>query len=186
MLQRTNLQNNFSALVLNADYQPLSYFPLSLWSWQEALKAVFLDRVNVIYEYNQVVQSPSTTFRLPSVIALKEYIRPQKSVAFTRFNLFLRDEFTCQYCKNTGNLTFDHVNPISMGGTTCWENVVAACQECNFKKGSKSLKLAGMELRKKPLEPTNQELRNTGRKFPPNYLHETWMDFLYWDVELEQ
>ena len=28
------------ALVLNADYQPLSYYPLSLWSWQDAIKEI--------------------------------------------------------------------------------------------------------------------------------------------------
>ena len=30
------------ALVLNADYRPLSYYPLSLWSWQDTVKSVFL------------------------------------------------------------------------------------------------------------------------------------------------
>ena len=63
--------NKCPALVLNADYQPLSYFPLSTWSWKNALKAVFLDRVNVVSEYNQVVRSPSTTLKLPSVVSLK-------------------------------------------------------------------------------------------------------------------
>ena len=62
------------ALVLNADFRPLSYFPLSLWSWQDAVKSVFLDRVNVISEYNRKVRSPSVSIRLPSVIALKDYI----------------------------------------------------------------------------------------------------------------
>ncbi len=62
------------ALVLNADFRPLSYFPLSLWPWQETVKAVFLDRVNIISEYEQVVRSPSFEMRLPSVISLKEFI----------------------------------------------------------------------------------------------------------------
>ena len=66
--------NSCPALVLNADYQPLSYFPLSTWSWKDALKAVFLDRVNVVSEYNQVVRSPSIEFKLPSVVSLKDYI----------------------------------------------------------------------------------------------------------------
>ncbi len=39
---------------------------------------------------------------------------------------------------------------------------------------------------KQPLEPTNQELQKIGQKFPPNYLHVSWNDFLYWDTELEQ
>src|SRR5206468_3224932 len=87
-----------SALVLNADFRPLSYFPLSLWSWQDAVKAVFLDRVNIIDHYDAVVRSPSFEMRLPSVIALKEYVHAARHPAFTRFNVFLRDRFTCQYC----------------------------------------------------------------------------------------
>ena len=51
------------ALVLNADYRPLVYYPLSLWSWQDAIKAVFLDRVNIVAEYEQVVRSPSFEMR---------------------------------------------------------------------------------------------------------------------------
>jgi len=77
------------ALVLNADFQPLSYFPLSLWHWQTVVKAVFLDRVQVVSEYDRVIHSPSFEFRLPSVIALKKYIKPARHPAFTRFNLFL-------------------------------------------------------------------------------------------------
>ena len=105
-----NLRHN-PALVLNADYRPLSYYPLSLWSWQEAVKAAWLDRVQILAEYDEVVRSPSTTIRIPSVVVLKEYVQPQKRVAFTRFNLFLRDQFCCQYCGTKGDLTFDHVVP---------------------------------------------------------------------------
>ena len=55
--------NDCPALVLNADFRPLSYFPLSLWSWQEAVKAVFLERVNIVSEYEQVVRSPGFAMR---------------------------------------------------------------------------------------------------------------------------
>jgi 5-methylcytosine-specific restriction endonuclease McrA len=174
-----------AALVLNADYRPLSYYPLSLWPWQEAVKAVFLDRVTILAEYDEVVRSPSMEIRIPSVVVLKDFVKPQKRVAFTRFNLFLRDEFCCQYCGSKGDLTFDHVVPRARGGVTSWENVVAACGRCNLKKGSKSLSRSGLTLRKVPRQPGAEELRNTGRKFPPGYLHASWMDFLYWDAELE-
>ncbi|WP_341861743.1 HNH endonuclease [Gymnodinialimonas sp. 57CJ19] len=173
------------ALVLNADYRPLSYLPLSLWPWQEAVKAVYLDRVQIVSEYEEVVHSPSTTIRIPSVVVLKDYVKPQKRVAFTRFNLFLRDQFSCQYCGATGDLTFDHVVPRASGGVTSWENVVAACSRCNLRKGSKSLRHSGLVLRRAPRQPEAAELHNHGRRFPPNYLHESWMDFLYWDTELE-
>ncbi|MEL6912940.1 MAG: HNH endonuclease [Pseudomonadota bacterium] len=173
------------ALVLNADYRPLSYYPLSLWPWQEAIKAAWLERVDIVAEYDEFVRSPSTRIRIPSVVVLKDYVKPQKRVAFTRFNLFLRDEFKCQYCGSRDDLTFDHVVPRARGGVTSWENVVAACSKCNLKKGSRSLKQAGMSLRKPPRQPASEELRNMGRKFPPGYLHESWLDFLYWDSVLD-
>jgi 5-methylcytosine-specific restriction endonuclease McrA len=173
------------ALVLNADYRPLSYFPLSLWSWQDAIKAAWMERVDIIAEYDEVVRSPSTELRLPSVVVLKDYVKPQKRTAFTRFNLFLRDEFCCQYCGARAELTFDHVVPRASGGVTSWTNVVAACSPCNLRKGSKPLHRAGMSLRKVPRQPAAEELRNMGRKFPPNHLHKSWMDFLYWDAELD-
>jgi len=173
------------ALVLNADYRPLSYLPLSLWPWQEAIKAAYLERVDIVAEYDAVVRSPSTTIKIPSVVVLKDYVKPQKRVAFTRFNLFLRDEFCCQYCGARGDLTFDHVVPRCQGGVTSWQNVVAACSPCNLRKGARSLARAGLHLRKPPRQPEAEKLRNLGRKFPPNHLHETWVDFLYWDAELD-
>ena len=176
---------HFPALVLNADYRPLSYYPLSLWPWQDAIKAVFLDRVDIVAEYDQTVRSQRMELRVPSVVVLRDYVKPRKRVAFTRFNLFLRDEFACQYCGAKHDLTFDHVLPRKLGGVTSWENVVAACAPCNLRKGSKTLREAGMHLRKPPYRPDAEDLRNLGRRFPPNHLHESWVDFLYWDTELE-
>lgn len=173
------------ALVLNADFRPLSYLPLSLWPWQEAIKAAYLDRVVVLAEYDSIVRSPSVEIRIPSVVVLREYVKPARTAAFTRFNLFLRDGFACQYCGRGDHLTFDHVVPRARGGRTTWENVVAACGPCNLHKGSKTLRKAGMTLRRKPVQPTTAELQNIGRRFPPNHLHESWMDYLYWDAELE-
>ncbi len=89
------------ALVLNADYRPLSYYPLSLWPWQEVIKAVFLERVEVVSTYDHVVHSPSFEMKLPSVVSLKQYVPQDRPPAFTRFNLFLRDTFSCQYCSST-------------------------------------------------------------------------------------
>ena len=135
------------ALVLNADFRPLSYFPLSIWSWQDAVKAVFLDRVSVISEYDRKIHSPSFEMRLPSVIALKEYVPAARRPAFTRFNVFLRDRFHCQYCGGdfaTNELTFDHVVPKSRGGRTAWTNVVTACSPCNLLKGNRLLREIGM------------------------------------------
>ncbi len=173
------------ALVLNADYRPLSYYPLSLWSWQDTIKAVFLDRVNILDHYDRAVSSPSFEMQLPSVVSLKTYVKPARYPAFTRFNVFLRDKFSCQYCSARSELTFDHVIPRSRGGLTTWDNVVAACSPCNLRKANKLPTEIGMIPYESPIRPTVHELHHNGRAFPPNYLHESWQDYLYWDSELE-
>ena len=172
-------------MVLNADFTPLSYYPLSLWPWQTAIKAVFLDRVDIIASYDREVHSPSWKMQLPSVIALKTYVRQSEFPAFTRFNVFLRDRFACQYCGCTQHLTFDHVIPRRLGGCTSWENVATACAPCNLRKGGRTPRQAAMPLLVEPIRPTTWHLIERGRAFPPNFLHETWRDWLYWDVELE-
>ena len=174
------------ALILNADYRPLSYFPLSLWPWQEAIKAVYLERVNVAAEYEEVVRSEKLTLPLPSVIVLKNYVVPTKTVPFTRATLFLRDEFTCQYCGYKGkDLTFDHVVPKSRGGKTRWDNVVAACQSCNLRKAAKTTSQAGFKLKKVPTKPSPEVLLNKGKKFPPCDMHKSWIDFLYFEKDFD-
>jgi 5-methylcytosine-specific restriction endonuclease McrA len=158
------------ALVLNADHRPLSYFPL---------------RVTILEEYDRVVHSARFEMKLPSVVSLKTYIKPARRPAFTRFNVFLRDQFECQYCGDPKDLTFDHVIPRTKGGRTTWENVVTACSPCNLSKGGRMPNQAKMHPRIRPHQPSVIELREHGRRFPPNYLHESWADYLYWDSELE-
>ena len=173
------------ALVLNADYRPLSYYPLSLWSWQDAIKAICLDRVQVVSSYDRIIKSPSFEIFLPSVVSLKEYVKPARHPAFTRFNVFLRDRFSCQYCGMRDDLTFDHLLPRSRGGHTTWVNVVAACSPCNLRKGNMTMAEARMFPSQMPFQPSVHHLHRNGRLFPPNYLHDSWLDYLYWDTELE-
>jgi 5-methylcytosine-specific restriction endonuclease McrA len=173
------------ALVLNADYTPLSYYPLSLWSWQDAIKAAFLERVDVVAQYDREIRSPSFAMRLPSVVALRQYVKPSQNPAFTRFNLFLRDRFTCQYCGARDELTFDHVVPRAYGGRTTWTNVTTACAPCNLRKGGRTPAEAHMLPHQRPFQPTSHQLQENGRAFPPHHCHETWRDYLYWDIELE-
>jgi 5-methylcytosine-specific restriction endonuclease McrA len=132
-----------------------------------------------------VVHSPRFAMRLPSVIALRDYVKPSSHPAFTRFNLFLRDRFSWQYCGGRHDLTFDHVVPRAYGGRTTWANVTTACAPCNLRKGGRTPAEAHMALRSAPRQPTAHELQVNGRAFPPHHLHETWRDYLYWDSELE-
>ncbi|TVQ55397.1 MAG: HNH endonuclease [Rhodobacteraceae bacterium] len=186
---RANL-DSLRTLVLNADMQPLSWAPLSVWPWQNALVAVLQDRVIQVKAYSDVkVRTSSDAYEIPSVIALKGY-RKRATVAFTRYHLFLRDEFRCQYCGEqfpARKLTFDHVVPRSRGGKSNWLNIVSCCSADNIRKGNKTLKQAGMQLRRKPFEPSPFELDAIARRIPfiHGELHNTWLDFLYWDAELE-
>ena len=173
------------ALVLNADYRPLSYYPLSLWNWQDSIKSAYLDRVTIVNNYDRIIKSPSFSMKLPSVIALKSYIRPKSNPNFTRFNVFLRDKFMCQYCGSNSELTFDHLLPRSKGGKTDWNNVVTACSGCNVQKGGRLYDNSEMSLQQIPYQPSTEDLHRNGKNFPPNFLHESWIDYLYWDVELE-
>src|SRR5438874_4762675 len=163
----------FPALVLNADCRPLSYYPLSLWSWQDSIKALFLERVNIVAEYDRAVRSPSLEMKLPSVVSLKTFVKPATQPAFTRFNVFLRDRFVCQYCGSRDDLTFDHLLPRSRGGHTTWINVVAACSFCNLRKGNKTPAESRMWPSQTAIQPSLHDLHRNVLLFPPNYMHDS-------------
>jgi len=174
-----------ACLVLNADFSPLSYVPLSLWSWKDTVRAVFRGSAQVVTEYDDwVIRSPSLQLNLPSVIALKQYVPSSPHPpAFTRRNVYLRDGFTCQYCVQpspTTSLTYDHVVPVSRQGPNDWTNVVTACSLCNAKKGSRLLKELGgeMKLKTPPYMPSRFELHQKARMFPPENLHADWKDYV--------
>lgn len=95
-----------------------------------------MDRVDIVASYERQVHSPSMQMQIPSVIALKQYVKPSEHPAFTRFNLFLRDKFACQYCGSPHDLTFDHVIPRRAGGRTTWENVATACSPAISRKAA--------------------------------------------------
>lgn len=173
----------YPALVLNADFSPISTFPLSLWDFARTMRNVLKDRVIVLETYDAVLRSPSITYEPPSVVALRDFVRTPDRVPFTRMNLFLRDDFTCQYCGTKlppKDLTFDHVVPRSRGGGTNWENIVAACVPCNTRKGSRT----DMRPRTMPGQPSGRKLI---RKRPPEKtgLHHSWLDYLYWSGVLD-
>jgi 5-methylcytosine-specific restriction endonuclease McrA len=163
---------------------------LSVWHWQEAFVAVISGRVIQLKIYEDIVaRSATQQFEIPSVVALKHYHK-RKKVAFTRFHLFLRDEFRCQYCGQqfaAKELTFDHVIPRSKGGRSVWTNIVACCQTDNLRKGNRLPGQCGMKLRRMPFEPSPFELDTAARRLPAaqSELHRTWLDYLYWDSPLE-
>lgn len=136
-----------------------SYEPLGVVSWTKAITLIFSNKVITLEEYDHYIKSPSLSMKAPAVILFKsskanKYIK--NSIRFSRKNVWLRDEGTCQYCQKQlayASFTIDHVVPKTAGGKTTWDNVVTSCYPCNQKKANKPLKDIGFELQKLPRKP---------------------------------
>lgn len=121
-------------LVLNADFQPLNLVPLSTISWQEAMCHLVKGTATAIAYYDKYVNSATEKHQVPSIIVMRKYKYFKYKAKYSPFNVKLRDNFTCQYCGKVfseKSLTMDHVIPRAKGGKTGWNNIVAACKECN-------------------------------------------------------
>ena len=151
------MKNIEKVLVLNADFIPLHLVPLSVVSWQEAMILVYQNKATPLEYQDAVVHTPTEEHKVPSVIVLRSYKFFKKFAKMNKYNIKLRDEFICQYCKKKyshNSLTIDHVLPRSHGGKTTWDNVVAACKYCNsHKKDNKRI-----VPKKKPKRPTYYDL----------------------------
>ena len=165
-------------LVLNADGQPISMIPPSTIQWKEAITYLWLDKVHVLEWYDDwMVRSASWETRVPAVIMLKDMMKRKQTPRFSRYNLYLRDMFTCQYCYTqlpTTKLTMDHVLPISKGGKTNWENIVTACNPCNGKKGNDER----IRPKTRPYQPDYFELANKRKQIEFTIKHPSWEQFL--------
>ncbi len=121
-------------LVLNQNYEPLN-----VCNVRRAIVLLDRGKAEIIENGRGYIYSPAAKFEIPSVIRLVYLIRrPRPQGRLTRRDIFLRDNFTCQYCHNpTKDLTLDHVMPRHRGGGHSWENVVAACKGCNHRKAGR-------------------------------------------------
>ena len=162
---------------MNATYEPLRVI-----SWQRAVSMLCVGKVEVIKSYEQVLRAVSWTIRMPSVVRLTSFVQRQRMrIAMTRHNIFLRDNYQCQYCLKklpAKELTRDHVVPRSQGGGMTWENIVAACVACNRDKGCRTPQEANMRLARQPERP-----RGLLSKYSLNlgaHPEEGWTDFLSW------
>lgn len=165
-------------LILNTDGSPVSMLPLSVVTWQEAIKYMVLDKAIVLEWHNEwIVRSARWETPVPAVIMVKEYMKKKTAIRYSKANVFLRDEFTCQYCGDDvtrRSATLDHLIPTSKGGKSTWENSVCACGPCNAMKGNKS----GFKPKKLPYKPTYWELIEKRKKLPFTASHPSWSIYL--------
>ena len=160
-------------LIINKDGTPLSMLPVSVVGWKDAMRLVTLNKVIVIKDHdNWSVRTPSIEIPVPSIVMTTEYVKWNKQVKYNRNNVFLRDNYTCQYCNtrlSKVNLTIDHVLPRSLGGSTSWENVTTACTKCNSTK--------------KPKKPTYYELIAKEQDKVLSIRDYAWLDYISWPSE---
>jgi 5-methylcytosine-specific restriction endonuclease McrA len=137
-------------LVLNANYEPLN-----VCTTRRALGLMFTDKASLVMNGRGTIRTVSEAFPAPSIIRIDRMIkRPRPVVKLTKAEVFRRDNFTCQYCgTHTNHLTIDHIVPRHLGGSHTWENLVAACPNCNHKKGGRTINQANLQLIKKPKTP---------------------------------
>src|SRR5689334_11303891 len=167
------------ALVLNADYKPLSLLPLSTWGWETAVSAVVADRVDVVAEYDRTVRSPSRSLRLPSVIALRSYQDLERPAPLRRINLYILYGGRCAYCgkaRPSEEMTFDHILPRARGGISSYRNLALACMACNLRKACRTPGEAGMRPLQEPHHPTLAELNRRARRMRLAHLGRTALD----------
>lgn len=133
------------------------YSPHKVIGWQTAVVMLFLGKVEVVDEYDEIIRAPSLTMKVPAVVRLKKNVGSiKRGVKFSKFNVLQRDGFRCQYCGTKGSvdkLNYDHVLPRSLGGRTIWENIVTSCYDCNSRKAARTPEQAGMKLLAKPFKP---------------------------------
>jgi 5-methylcytosine-specific restriction endonuclease McrA len=166
---------NGIVLVLNQDYEPLNVTNLP-----RAFRLVFGEKAEVLEYNHQMIRTPRTEFRAPSVIRLQHRIRrPRPRVKLSRREVFVRDRHTCQYCGRIAHdLTLDHIVPRHRGGSHTWDNLVAACKGCNHRKGSKTLVEARMHLVRAPFEPRS-DLYSLFTPYLADERNEAWRSYLF-------
>jgi 5-methylcytosine-specific restriction endonuclease McrA len=139
-----------TVLVLNQNYEPIN-----VCNARRAVVLLDRGKAEMLEHRVGAIRTPSTSFPRPSVIRLVALVkRPRPRVRLTRREIFLRDNFTCQYCgMKSKELTLDHLIPRHRGGRHQWDNLVSACRTCNHRKGGKTPEEARMVLRRAPYEP---------------------------------
>jgi 5-methylcytosine-specific restriction endonuclease McrA len=152
--------------------------PLSTLTWEDAIKYMVLDKADVLlYHDNWVVHSAHWETQVPSVMMLREYMKPKTAIRFSKSNIFLRDRYRCAYCNTQlekKECTLDHVLPTSHGGKTTFENCVTACGPCNAGKGNDKK----IRPKFKPYKPEYFELISKRKEQGLQVKYDEWLQFI--------
>jgi len=181
LFKRDHEQKPIAEIVSVEDGRYLSY-DFADWAELSAFKKEFEPDA---HDWIRTVRFDLVVPRIVRVLTFAKL--PKQDVKFNRRNLFARDNNTCQYCgkrHGSSHLSLDHVIPRSLGGTTCWENVVCACLKCNVRKGGRTPSQAHLQLIHPPHKPRRNPVVSISLA---DHRYSSWRQFLdaaYWDVEL--
>jgi 5-methylcytosine-specific restriction endonuclease McrA len=168
----TLLYRDCAEVITNEDGTYVTY---DFESWCELSQLTSTDK----QEGEEYLQAVGFELQVPRIVRLTRFEKMQmQTVRFNRKNLFIRDDFTCQYCgtvEPTHKLSLDHVVPRSLGGPTTWENIVCCCLRCNSRKGGRTPKQAAMRLTRIPMKPKVNPLMVQSVEDPR---YESWKTFL--------
>jgi 5-methylcytosine-specific restriction endonuclease McrA len=141
---------NEPVLLLNGNYEPIN-----VCNTKRAMGLILSGKATVLENGRGFIHTVSRAYERPSVIRLIYVVRrPRPRVRLCKREILRRDGHRCQYCGRESNqLTIDHVVPRYRGGEHSWENLVAACPQCNRRKGGRTLAEARMRLLHQPFEP---------------------------------
>lgn len=175
-------------LTVDSSAKPIDLIPL-----RSAVSHIAGDRMSPGANRFQVLaEDPERRFRsqrldlpAPLVVLFPGYVELNSLQArfVTRRVLLARDRWTCQYCGwvarpgQTEKLTVDHVKPLRLyrnkKEANTWENCVAACKECNNRKGGLLPRECGMMPLRTPRQPHYVQLR-----FSAGKLHSAQRDYI--------
>lgn len=181
-----------------------AYRPHEIVDWKDAVTKMFGGKVEVLVQYDEVLtvigrnhlatfpelrralrqvigtDAESITIKVPAVVVLRRKVRSVKSgVKFSKINVCLRDNFSCQYCGvqlPMSRLEYEHVVPRDQGGKTVWDNIVMACTKCNSHKANRTPDEAGMTLLSIPRQP--KVLPMAGPRVDMSQAPVEWLPFL--------
>lgn len=162
-------------LVLN-----LNYVPVNVCTARRAIVLVGKGKAELLENHSGEVHTVTAVFDVPSIIRLVYLVRrPYAPRKLSNKEIFLRDQYTCQYCqKKTQELTLDHVIPRRQHGPHTWENVVTACPRCNLHKAGRTPAEANMKLMREPKAPQPNPYRML-----QNYtMQEQWLPYVPWTI----
>ena len=159
-------------LVLNANFEPIH-----VCTTRRAIGLILNGKASLVLNGRGEIKTISRIYPRPSIIRLEKMIRrPRPTIRLSKREILRRDEYTCQYCGlHTIHLTIDHVIPRRLGGRHTWENLVAACPNCNHHKGGRTIEQAQMRLLRPPSEPPSSAHYLFSRHIHDN---QDWLPFI--------